>query len=1251
MDETTVKVTAAGGDYFFTDDLSVYSSPLSVASSPAVLPQIVVLTTAPTTKYEVTVTPNKSDSHTFSSLSSSLVDLTASPENKTQETPENPSIIELASESNRTIVSQLINENNPSVKSESSSSSPAKSEVSLPLKIEPQPPSAAAIANIPSSITSSPQYQKEYNEYYTKYYATYYNHYFQAGYSNTDNNKEANNTSEQSVKSESATSPATSAAANAYAHHYASYYAAQHAAASAAHKQQQANGNANSTPVTPNTNPPASSTPSASNDNSSVASNYSSGGQFFQSSNPGYSYGSYPYNASSTAQPSNSALPSTSNPTHTHTNNTAHSSHSSTSGGYCSCASCVAQAGSKSSSHSGDGYAYSYGSKSSSGPCNCSSCQAAASGATDKSASKHGSYSSCPCPACAQSRSTSYQYSSSCNCSSCLAQRASGNGSAQSSSKSGKDKDSSSHNSSNGLKSINAPQTPQAHHHSSGSQTPGSSAPGSSKKAPKSAKKSTAPGSASKVAPLVLEVPKSAKKDKASKDKEREKEKEKDKERDKEKSKDKEKKSKDKEKEKDRESDKDRHGGLNIGQLDLHSTDDLIHLPGDEHVDSILLASSGQSALASRTHSPSLSPALSSSPHPFDPTVFAAIVPPTFSPALPSLHSPTASPPLTSLLTGSVFPAPFPRSPRLSFMRDVPSNQVNSNSIGSNSGGPNGFSFFSPSPATRSPKFGLFSTLLNSPSPAFALPSPSLPALLKNPLDLRKSPHIGTSSLQSMAKSESKAASPDLTGNDGKSLHNSVSLPRTPSQNFLRSPISIAINARSQSPELISLGKNAGDDKANLSILDKLQSLQNIRMEESVIAMENSKKRQRSESADLLLAEHLGTPKLKSSSVSSLILSHSPTLLPLPGSPLITSSSLQLQPQRSCILAMCHQCKVRKPVLSLVYCCNHSKNRRKYKVELLAQQSAQEKKELEAKLGKGLTDHNAVQAFAPLPSLNLSAQSCPHRYCEGCLLKHYGEKAPAKRPPVSSWSCPKCRGSCSCRKCKIEREKVRNYADPSTMPPAVALASALVYAGQELNTEMRAFREEAERELAANPRLLESYGESDDDILNVLESEAESLSPSDGEGENENFAHMSKRKKSSSVLSTPRVGAIRRPTSRRSNGATPLLLSSSASPSTRSKISSSSGLGALELPPSAFLPSSDPHQTIKTDSLLAVVQQAKFEQQSPLSHSASLFAPVNELTLKVDSVVTQSPQMRAMLEAASIAQPAPLDLSLAPKSL
>ena len=102
----------------------------------------------------------------------------------------------------------------------------------------------------------------------------------------------------------------------------------------------------------------------------------------------------------------------------------------------------------------------------------------------------------------------------------------------------------------------------------------------------------------------------------------------------------------------------------------------------------------------------------------------------------------------------------------------------------------------------------------------------------------------------------------------------------------------------------------------------------------------------------------------------------------------------------------CHQCKTRRISAELVYCMqSHAKKGRTRK--------------------RRIEDQPSVYII-PNPATTYKAERlCRKKYCSRCLVKFYNEQAPAKIGPHGdrSWSCPGCRGLCSCAACKRQQTK------------------------------------------------------------------------------------------------------------------------------------------------------------------------------------------------------------------------------------
>jgi Zinc-finger domain of monoamine-oxidase A repressor R1 len=109
----------------------------------------------------------------------------------------------------------------------------------------------------------------------------------------------------------------------------------------------------------------------------------------------------------------------------------------------------------------------------------------------------------------------------------------------------------------------------------------------------------------------------------------------------------------------------------------------------------------------------------------------------------------------------------------------------------------------------------------------------------------------------------------------------------------------------------------------------------------------------------------------------------------------------------------CHQCKSRRTMDQLVFCCNMFNRRQKGKKRAA---SGREKR-----------------------------SDCRKKYCDQCLMKFYRETPPLKRQhPSSNWPCPSCRGICRCAACRRQKERQRSR-DALTMSPATTIACQLVF--------------------------------------------------------------------------------------------------------------------------------------------------------------------------------------------------------------
>ena len=98
----------------------------------------------------------------------------------------------------------------------------------------------------------------------------------------------------------------------------------------------------------------------------------------------------------------------------------------------------------------------------------------------------------------------------------------------------------------------------------------------------------------------------------------------------------------------------------------------------------------------------------------------------------------------------------------------------------------------------------------------------------------------------------------------------------------------------------------------------------------------------------------------------------------------------------------CHQCKTRRISAELIYCAqSHVKKSRQRKRQMLA-------------------------AASGAPSAGGKQERlCRKKYCARCTIKFYGEQPPAKIGPNGdrNWSCPGCRGLCTCAACKRQQSK------------------------------------------------------------------------------------------------------------------------------------------------------------------------------------------------------------------------------------
>jgi len=292
--------------------------------------------------------------------------------------------------------------------------------------------------------------------------------------------------------------------------------------------------------------------------------------------------------------------------------------------------------------------------------------------------------------------------------------------------------------------------------------------------------------------------------------------------------------------------------------------------------------------------------------------------------------------------------------------------------------------FFSPTTSSRSPKFGIYSSsLLNSPS-TFALPSPSLQSLGKNPLDLRKSPRLSAIKEEKDDAANGKDGSGGEHGGSMKSGSGSGGVNGYNTLNhFLaphfRSPLSLSLNGK-------------GDDVDGSLNSPTFIILQAVEQENNAASGRKRKRAQEEEDEEEDDDEEeeeddedISSRQLKSSHTASLMLSHTPPhsyaasprngtsglniplLTPLlaslggpfdaedeedsaPSSPSAAAAAaaaassavtddtmlMQLTDTASSFSALntlstlgngssCHQCKSLRPVNQLMYCCNNKK--------------------------------------------------------------------------------------------------------------------------------------------------------------------------------------------------------------------------------------------------------------------------------------------------------------------------------------
>ena len=117
------------------------------------------------------------------------------------------------------------------------------------------------------------------------------------------------------------------------------------------------------------------------------------------------------------------------------------------------------------------------------------------------------------------------------------------------------------------------------------------------------------------------------------------------------------------------------------------------------------------------------------------------------------------------------------------------------------------------------------------------------------------------------------------------------------------------------------------------------------------------------------------------------------------------------------------QCKSRRVIADLVFCCNATRKRGDRKVSPSATSSV--------------------------------AHSCRKKYCGACLTKFYNERPPPKKPGGNTtWPCPACRGICCCAACRRIKAKQLDSVDPTQLSPASMLAYSFVYCPDILLTSM-----------------------------------------------------------------------------------------------------------------------------------------------------------------------------------------------------
>ena len=465
----------------------------------------------------------------------------------------------------------------------------------------------------------------------------------------------------------------------------------------------------------------------------------------------------------------------------------------------------------------------------------------------------------------------------------------------------------------------------------------------------------------------------------------------------------------------------------------------------------------------------------------------------SLSPHVSSALSP--SPPLSSLS----FAAPFPRSPRMthSHIRDITGGASSASASSPSAAAAaaaaasSSFSFFSPSSTSRSPpKFGIYSSsLLNSPSTSFSLPSPPLSSLGKAVLEQRRSPRL--TSIKEEQKEETAAAGA-LNSFLRGSLSISINEHRGKASRRQEQDDDDSDDSKTEGSRVKQEAEDDAKDDDGLRLGDSLLSSSPTFIMLQAVEAENnsnsgggsggSSKRHKRRLRQLTgrqdedgdddgddgqrEGDTRHRMRLKSSHTASLMLSHTPPLsfshpsptpllIPLltpllsslsppssesdtsaPSSPASSSSArlsnpspppapddsmlLQLEETATSMSALatlstlgngssCHQCKSRRPVNQLMFCCNNKKR-----------------------------GHRSVHAL--LGTGEGRRPPCRKKFCDLCLAKFY-DQHPSSQEMISSgsesrWQCPSCRGFCTCAACRRRKERT------TPLPEAAAAAAA-----------------------------------------------------------------------------------------------------------------------------------------------------------------------------------------------------------------